>query len=310
VTDVSVIVPARDAAERIERTLAALAAQDFDGDWEVVVVDDGSLDGTAAVAERAGARVVRNEAPRGPADARNAGVAASSGALLAFTDSDCVPERGWLRAGVAACRDADLVQGRVEPDSEHPPGAFDHTINVATESLLYETANLFVRREWFERVGGFRPFIDPAEGHFGEDVVFAWEARRLGARPGFAAGAVVRHEVVRRPASAWIRERRRLRLFPPLTKAVPELRARMPARIFLSARTARFDLAVAGAVLAALTGRRWPLLAALPYARRSLRTWDPWTASAVRENAALVAGDLVSFASLAEGSVRARTLVL
>ena len=95
-----------------------------------------------------------------------------------------------------------------------------------------------------------------------------------------------------------------------LSSTCKRISARMPARIFLSGRTARFDLGLAGVAFATLTGRRWPLLAALPYARRSLRTWDPWTASAVRENAALVAGDLVSFASLAEGSARARTLVL
>jgi glycosyltransferase involved in cell wall biosynthesis len=310
VTDVSVIVPARDAAAGIGRTLDALAQQDFDGSFEVVVVDDGSTDVTAEVAQRAGARVVRNDVARGPADARNAGVAASTGEILAFTDSDCVPEPGWLRAGVAAFRDADLIQGRVEPEPGNPPGSFDHTITVRSESLLYETANLFVRREWFDRVGGFRAFIDPFQGHFGEDVVFAWSARRQGARSAFAADAVVHHEIVRRPASEWIRERRRLRLFPQLTRAVPELRARMVVRLFLSPRTARFDLMLLGVALAVLTRSRLPLLAALPYLHRSFRTWDPWTRSALHENAALLVGDCVACASLIEGSARARTLVL
>jgi glycosyltransferase involved in cell wall biosynthesis len=309
-TDVSVVIPARDAAERIERTLAAIADQDFGGGYEVIVVDDGSRDATALVAERAGARVVRNQTALGPAGARDAGVAVSTGGIIAFTDSDCAPDRGWLRAGFAACEHADLVQGRVEPDSGHPPGPFDHTISVRGESLLYETANLFVRREWFDRVGGFRAFIDPAEGHFGEDVLFAWSARRLGARPAFSADALVRHEVVARPASEWLRERRRLALFPELIRAVPELRERMPAGIFLSSRTALFDLALAALVVSVLSGRRWPLLAALPYARRSLRTRDPLTRAALHDNAALVAGDCVGFAALLRGSMRARTLVL
>jgi glycosyltransferase involved in cell wall biosynthesis len=309
-TEVSVVIPARDAAERIERTLAAIADQDFGGRYEVIVVDDGSRDGTARLAERAGARVVRNRTPLGPAGARNAGVAVSTGGIIAFTDADCVPERGWLHAGVAACEQADLVQGRVEPDPDHPPGPFDHTISVPAESLLYETANLFVRREWFDRVGGFQPFIDPAEGHFGEDVVFAWSARRLGARAAFNPDAIVRHEVVARPASEWLRERRRLALFPELIRAVPELRDRMPAGVFLSARTALFDLALAALVLSVLSGRRWPLVATLPYARRSLPTWEPFTRAALRDNAALVAGDCVGFAALLRGSLRARTLVL
>jgi glycosyltransferase involved in cell wall biosynthesis len=309
-TDVSVVIPARDAAQRIERTLAAIADQDFGGRYEVIVVDDGSHDATALLAERAGAHVVRNQAPLGPASARDAGVAVSTGGIIAFTDSDCVPERGWLRAGVAACEQADLVQGRVEPDADHPPGPFDHTISVPAESLLYETANLFVHREWFDRVGGFKPFIDPAEGHFGEDVVFAWSARRLGARPAFSPDAIVRHEVVARPASEWLRERRRLALFPNLIRAVPELRERMPASVFLSPRTALFDLALAGLVLAFLTRRRWPLVATLPYARRSLGSWDLSPRAALHEKAALVAGDCVGFAALLRGSLRARTLVL
>src|SRR3954451_19671731 len=241
---VSVVIPARDAEAMIGRTVTAACAQDLDGPFEVIVVDDGSSDDTGRIAADAGARVVRNANPVGPADARNAGVAAAAAPLIAFTDADCVPAPGWLRAGVSALEHADLVQGRVEPEPGVTVGPFDHVITVPEESGLYETANLFVRREWFERVGGFRPFLDPAEGHFGEDLVFGWAVRRAGGRTTFAADALVHHEVVRRPASAWIAERRRLRLFPEATRAVPELRSRWFLRVFLSGRTAKFDVAL------------------------------------------------------------------
>src|SRR5204863_903204 len=110
VAEVSVIVPARDAAATLGRALAALGAQEGAPDFEVIVVDDGSRDGTAQLAERAGARTVR-AAGDGPARARNAGAAAASGAVLAFTDADCYPTPGWLAAALRALDGADLVQG-------------------------------------------------------------------------------------------------------------------------------------------------------------------------------------------------------
>src|SRR4051812_44110188 len=97
---VSVVIPARDAEAMIGRTVAAARAQELDGPFEVIVVDDGSQDDTGRIAADAGARVVRNGAALGPADARNAGVAAATAPLIAFTDADCVPAPGWLKAGV------------------------------------------------------------------------------------------------------------------------------------------------------------------------------------------------------------------
>jgi glycosyltransferase involved in cell wall biosynthesis len=135
---VSVIVPARNAAATIAATLSALASQDLSEPYEVVVVDDGSDDDTAAMAEGSPGplRVLRAEGA-GPGPARNAGVNASRGAVLAFTDADCAPSPDWLRSGLAAMRTADLVQGRVEPDPDARLGPFDHTVWVVGESGLY-----------------------------------------------------------------------------------------------------------------------------------------------------------------------------
>jgi glycosyltransferase involved in cell wall biosynthesis len=338
---VSVVIPARDAEAMIGRTVAAVLAQELDDEFEVVVVDDGSADATAQVARDAGARVVsagdadaranaraeasadarasasagasadvRPASPRGPAAARNAGVAATGAPLIAFTDADCVPAPGWLRAGVAALEHADLVQGRVEPEPGVPVGPFDHVITVREETGLYETANLFVRREWFERVGGFRAFIDPAEGHFGEDLVFGWAVRRAGGRSAFASDALVHHEVVKRPASAWIRERRRLRLFPQATLVAPELRSRWFLGVFLSRRTAKLDLALAALTLAVLTRRPRLLLLAIPYARATFRTNQWYRRWVVKQNAAHLAGDIVGLLALIEGSAKSGRVVL
>ncbi len=306
----SVVIPARNEEATIARAVAAAVAQQIDGELEVIVVDDGSDDATAERARDAGARVVANPVPLGPAAARNAGVAASRGELIAFTDADCVPAPGWLSAGVAALSGADLVQGRVEPEPGVAPGPFDHVITVREESGLYETANLFVKREWFDRVGGFRAFIDPAQGHFGEDLVFGWEVRRAGGRSAFAADALVHHDVVSRPASAWIAERRRLRLFPAATRAVPELRSRWYLGVFLSRRTAKFDLALAALVMAALTRRPLLVLLALPYARATIQTRQWRRRWVMEQNLAHVAGDLVGLAALIRGSAESKRVVL
>jgi glycosyltransferase involved in cell wall biosynthesis len=311
---VSIVIPARDAEAMIGRTVAAALAQDLDDEFEVIVVDDGSSDDTAHVAREAGARVVParggDRAPAGPADARNAGVAAARAPLIAFTDADCIPAPGWLRAGVTALEQADLVQGRVEPEPGVERGPFDHVITVREESGLYETANLFVRREWFDRVGGFKPFIDPSQGHFGEDLVFGWAVRRAGGRSAFATDALVHHEVVRRPPSAWIKERRRLRLFPHATRVVPELRSRWFLGVFLSRRTAKVDLALVALLVALITRRPLLLLLALPYVRSSVRTNQWYRRWVMKQNAAHLAGDVVGLLSLIEGSVESGRVVL
>jgi GT2 family glycosyltransferase len=302
VPSVSVVIPARDAAATIGDTLAALAEQQPD---EVIVVDDGSRDATMALAEASPVvtHVIRG-AGEGPGAARNAGAAAATGEALAFLDADCVPQRGWLRAGLRALEEADLVQGPTTPPPEAPRGPFDRTLWVVEPWGLFETANLFVRRELFERLGGFEPWLSPARSkELAEDVWFGWRAVRAGARTGFCETALVHHAVFPRGPRDYVAERLRLRYFPAMAKRIPELRQTFFwQRLFLTQRSAAFDLALAGAVLAAATRRPWPLALAVPYARMARRRPRAWPVD--------VAADAVGLASLLAGSARARSLVL
>ena len=300
---VSVIVPARDAAATLPATLRALAAQEV-APLEVIVVDDGSTDATRALAEAAGARVLATAGGRGPGAARQTGVDAARGDVLAFTDADCVPDPGWLRAGLTALGDADLVQGAVEP--ERPPGPWDRTVSVPRFSGLFELANVLVRREAFP---GFVAGLGARAGkELGEDVALGWRAARAGARIAFAPEARVRHAVFPRGPGGYVAERARLRFFGELARRSPELReAFLWRRWFLSPRSARADAALAGLAAAAALRRPALALAALPYlatVERDRRTRG--TAVAGVE----VAADVVSCAALIGGSVRARSAVL
>jgi glycosyltransferase involved in cell wall biosynthesis len=329
---VSVVVPAHDAEATIGRTLDAIAAQELDGEFDVVVVDDGSADRTAEVAgtHPLAPQVLRNPDPRGPGSARNRGVAATSAPVIAFTDADCFPAPDWLQHALEAIDGVDLVQGAVLPDPAVDRGPFDRTVIVTEERGLYETANLIVRRDLFEEIGGFEDWIvvggegifgwrAPAEGAarppdrtIGEDVLFGWSARRLGARTTFAPEALVHHAVFPMTAAEAIRYRWAWRFLPALPKRIPELRDRgLYRRWFFERHSALFDLALAGVAGAAMLRRPLPLLAALPYAgwvRSEIQTWSGH--GAVRVGAVTVAVDAASFFSLAVGSVAWRTVLL
>jgi GT2 family glycosyltransferase len=311
---VSVIVPARDAEATLARTLDCLGAQDTDLEFEVVVVDDGSTDGTAALAASAGGHVrLVSQAREGAAQARNLGVAESSGDALAFLDADCFPAPGWLAAGVAALEHAELVQGRVLPDPAAELGPFDRTLWVPRQSPLWETANLFVTRKLFDRTGGFEDWLTSVAGKLmAEDLWFGWRAVRLGARTAFCAEALAHHAVFPRTAAGYVRERLRRRHFPQIVARVPELReAFLVGGVFLNARTAALDGALAGLAAAAASRRGWPLAAALPYAwlvAQRARRYPP--AYGAKVAAADVAADLVGAWALLRGSAEARTPVL
>ncbi|ODP36481.1 glycosyltransferase [Sphingomonas turrisvirgatae] len=195
---ISVIVPHYDDLKRLDRCLAALTAQSMPAsDFEIVVADNMSPIGREAV-ERviAGRARLVLAADKGAGPARNAGVAASSGALLAFTDADCVPERDWLAEGIQALDDCDFAGGRMVVIAEHDgprsgAEAFETVFAFDNESYVRDkgftvTANLFCSRAVFDRVGPFQVGVS-------EDYDWCLRARAAGFRIGYAERAVAGH---------------------------------------------------------------------------------------------------------------------
>src|SRR3954447_26423119 len=110
---VSVVVPVRDGARVIGECLDALTAQRGAPPYEVLVVDNGSTDNTAAaVRAHPSAPTLVTESRPGSYAARNAGIIAAAGSVLAFTDADCTPAPTWLAAAMAALDGAELGAGR------------------------------------------------------------------------------------------------------------------------------------------------------------------------------------------------------
>jgi len=310
---VSVIVPAFNAAATIGDTLAALAEQDLEEPFEVLVVDDGSDDATARVVEGAPGNVrLSSHRWGGPGPARNAGAAAARAPVLAFTDADCIPTPSWLRQGLLALESADLVQGAVQPDPNARRRPFDRTIWVVGETGLYECANLFARRELFERLGGFDDWLGARIGKpLAEDAWFGWRARRTGARSAFERRALVHHAVFERTPRQYVAERVRLVYFPEIVAKMPELRRTMLyGRWFLSGRTLAFDLALGACAAAILGSRPWLLAGAVPYALLSGRQASRWRRRAPIVVVVDAVADAVSFTALLLGSVRRLNVVI
>jgi glycosyltransferase involved in cell wall biosynthesis len=207
---ISVVLPVRDGLPWLDSQLDALTAQECDMPWEVVVADNGSSDASLSVAQSWAARndhirVVDASSILGPGAARNAGVRAAQGDLLAFCDADDVVQPGWLRAIAAALIDADIVAGSFDMASLNGIRA-DEPSPAATSQLGFLpaglAANLAVRRPAFDAVGGFSE-----ELFVGEDIDLCWRLQLHGYRFSLVPAAVV---AKREPAGFGILFRRAL----------------------------------------------------------------------------------------------------
>ncbi|HET7340091.1 MAG TPA: glycosyltransferase [Methylomirabilota bacterium] len=208
---VSVVVPVRDAARTLARTLSALVALEPIPD-ELVFVDNGSTDATAALLEAfaaAGARrakvLILREPRRGASIARNTGACAATGDVVAFTDADCCPRADWLAALVAPFADPAVGAAAGRLLSTPPHGVVEifsslFTLQAAAAPARhtgwtpwaggFPTANFAVRRELLERLGGF----DESVAIYGEDYDLCARLYALGAAIEYTPDAVVEHQ--------------------------------------------------------------------------------------------------------------------
>jgi mycofactocin system glycosyltransferase len=211
--DVAIVIPARDRVELLARCLSCVGPA-----HEIVVVDDGSVDraAIAAVAQAAGAVVVRHQQAAGPAQARNAGAAATSAPLIAFVDSDVRLDPAWLTGLIGHFGDPRIAA--VAPRVAAAPGPGPVAAYEAVRSPLdlgdqpglagpgrrlgfVPAAALVVRRAAFDAVGGFDAGLA-----VGEDVDLVWRLSSANWSVRYEPSVVVEHPARGRPR-AWLAQR-------------------------------------------------------------------------------------------------------
>jgi hypothetical protein len=209
---VSVVVACYNAAPTLNQCLCSLVQLDYPN-YEVIVIDDGSQDGTPGIASRYPVRCISTQ-NGGLGGARNLGIAEATGDIIAFLDSDAYADPDWLYHLVTTLegKDAAAVGG---PNLSPPEDGFmaqciDRSPGNPTHVLLDDVlaehvpgCNMAFRKEALKEIGGF----DPVHLAAGDDVDVCWKLQARGKRIAFSPSALVWHH--RRPSvRAFLRQQK------------------------------------------------------------------------------------------------------
>jgi O-antigen biosynthesis protein len=195
---VSVVVCSYNGGATIRDCLEGLRRLDYP-DFEIIVVNDGSTDATGAIAAEYDVRLISTE-NRGLSSARNTGLEAATGEIVAYTDDDARPDAHWLKyiAHAFMTTDHAAMGGPNIPPADDPPlaevvaNAPGGPLHVLLDDQLAEHVpgcNIAFRRQALLAIGGFDPVYRAA----GDDVDACWRIQQQGWTIGFHAGAMVWH---------------------------------------------------------------------------------------------------------------------
>jgi len=220
----SVVVPTYSNSATLKATIESLLAQQTSISYEIIIVDNNSTDDTALLVGRFADRVnpeVRYllETTQGSSAARNAGVAAARGEIVAFTDDDCIPQPDWLEslaAVYAAYSSAWSMGGRIVLDLPTDSPAWFHLTSPRYDTTRFFaaldlgegvvkleipqalwTANLSVRRRVFSEIGMFNTALGVTKSSrlAAEDLELCHRIHRSGGAIYYSGRATVRHRV-------------------------------------------------------------------------------------------------------------------
>ena len=198
---VSVIIPVLNDFDGLHSCLNALEQQSYAGEYEVLVIDNGSDQDIRPVVAGFPHVRVAFESQRSSYAARNRAIALAKGTIFAFTDADCVPALDWLEKGVeslAKLPNGGLVAGQVETIIQNtkkptPVELYDlvFAFNQAAYIKNYKfgvTANLLAWKQTFDTVGLFDQALQS-----GGDYEWGWRVHQAGFALGYAPDACVAH---------------------------------------------------------------------------------------------------------------------
>jgi len=195
---VSTVVCSYNGASTLEQCLTSLRAVDYP-DHEVILVDDGSTDGTREIAARFPDVRTVHQPNQGLSVARNVGLAAATGQVIAYTDSDCYADPDWLTLLVHRLQSSDAAavggpnltpeDGRLAACIDASPGQPTHVLEDDQVAEHIPGCNMAFRREALEGIGGF----DAVYTQAGDDVDVCWRLQEIGQWIAFAPSAFVWH---------------------------------------------------------------------------------------------------------------------
>jgi GT2 family glycosyltransferase len=196
---VSVVVCVYNGERTIDSCLSSLEKLNYPN-YEVVVVNDGSADKTREIAESYDYIRLINQENKGLSEARNVGIRASKGEIIAFTDADCMVDADWLTYLVARFQSTEFAAvggpNLSPPDDSFvascvavSPGAPTHVLLDDEVAEHIPGCNMAFRREALEAIAGFDPIFRSA----GDDVDLCWRLQNKGYKIGFSPAAVVWH---------------------------------------------------------------------------------------------------------------------
>ena len=195
---ISVVVCCYNAESTLRDCLESLRQLEY-SNFEVIVVDDGSTDASADIARECGFRLICTK-NRGLSAARNSGLQAAPGEIVAYTDSDCCPDPHWLtylaaafldskHAGVGGPNIAPPGDGLIAECVANAPGGPVHVLLSDEVAEHIPGCNMAFRKSCLEAIGGFDPQFRAA----GDDVDVCWRLQQQGWTLGFSPAAMVWH---------------------------------------------------------------------------------------------------------------------
>lgn len=176
----SVVIPTRDRCRQLQRAVAAVARQKGAGEYEIIIVDDGSADATwswlvSFAASQRNVRLVRHTHSLGKSAARNSGIWQAAGSIIAFTDDDMVVATDWLATLIRSFADTKVIGviGATSYVGDHQRHFFPERVIANPQAQWPMSGNISYRRHVLTKIGNFVPEFDQYQN---EDTELALRA--------------------------------------------------------------------------------------------------------------------------------------